>query len=153
MKKWLKLSFSFVVIVLVGIQFIPDQRNQIEPVTNTDFIKYYESPLDIGKMIRASCYDCHSNQTNYPWYSNVKPIGWILQNHIMEGKSELNFSEFGNQSNRMQRSKLKSILNQIDDDKMPLKSYILLHSEAKLDSLKKDSLVKYIDSLIVSIRH
>ena len=126
MKKWLKLSLWIVLIVLVGIQFVPIQRNEIEPVTNADFIEHYESPVVIGNIIRASCYDCHSNQTKYPWYSNVQPIGFLLQNHISEGKSELNLSEFGLLSNRMKRTKLKSILSQIDNDKMPMQYYLFL---------------------------
>lgn len=151
MKKWLKLSLWIVLIVLVGIQFVPVQRDEIEPVTNADFIEHYESPVVIGNIIRASCYDCHSNQTKYPWYSNVQPIGFLLQNHISEGKSELNLSEYGLLSNRMKRAKLKSILSQINDDKMPMPSYLLLHSEAKLDSLKKALLVSYLDSILVDI--
>ena len=151
MKKSLKLSLWVIFIVLVGIQFIPVQRNEIEPVTNADFIEHYESPIVIGNIIRASCYDCHSNQTKYPWYSNAQPIGFLLQNHISEGKTELNLSEFGLLSNRMKRTKLKSFLSQIDDDKMPMPSYILLHSEAKLDSRKKTLLVNYIDSILVHI--
>ena len=151
MKKWLKLSLWIVLIVLVGIQFVPVQRDEIEPVTNADFIEHYESPIVIGNIIRASCYDCHSNQTKYPWYSNAQPIGFLLQNHISEGKTELNLSEFGLLSNRMKRTKLKSFLSQIDDDKMPMPSYILLHSEAKLDSRKKTLLVNYIDSILVHI--
>jgi hypothetical protein len=151
MKKWVKLSLWVVFIVLVGIQFIPVQPNETEPVTTADFIEYYQPPIAIGNIIRSSCYDCHSNQTKYPWYSNIQPIGWLLQNHISEGKSELNLSEFGNQSNRMKQMKLKSIISQINDGEMPLQSYLLLHSEAKLDSLKKASLVKYFDSLVVSL--
>jgi hypothetical protein len=151
MKKWLKLSLWIVLIVLVGIQFVPVQRDEIEPVTNADFIEHYESPIVIGNIIRASCYDCHSNQSKYPWYSNVQPIGFLLQNHISEGKSELNLSEYGLLSNRMKRAKLKSILSQINDDKMPMPSYLLLHSEAKLDSLKKALLVSYLDSILVDI--
>ena len=148
MKKWLKLSLWVVFIVLVGIQFIPVQRNEIEPVTIADFIVLYEPPIAIGNVIRSSCYDCHSNQTKYPWYSNVQPIGWLLQNHISEGKSELNLSEFGNLSNRMKRMKINSIISQIADDKMPLPSYVLMHSDAKLDSLKKAQLTNYFDSLV-----
>ncbi|GAB3338592.1 heme-binding domain-containing protein [Marivirga atlantica] len=151
MKKWLKLSLWIVLIVLVGIQFVPVQRDEIEPVTNADFIEHYESPIVIGNIIRASCYDCHSNQSKYPWYSNVQPIGWLLQNHISEGKSELNLSEFGNLSNRMKRMKINSIISQIADDKMPLPSYVLMHSDAKLDSLKKAHLVSYFDSILVDI--
>ena len=148
MKKWLKLSLWIVLIVLVGIQFVPIQRNETEIVSNADFIESYQPPIDIGYMIQSSCYDCHSNQTKYPWYSNVQPIGWLLQNHISEGKSELNLSEFGNLSNRMKRMKINSIISQIADDKMPHPSYVLMHSDAKLDSLKKAHLINYFDSLV-----
>lgn len=151
MRKWRRLVLGVLFIVLVGIQFIPIQRNEIEPVTNADFIEHYESPIVIGNIIRASCYDCHSNQTKYPWYSNVQPIGFLLHNHISEGKSELNLSEFGNLSNRMKRMKINSIISQIADDKMPLPSYVLMHSDANLDSLKKALLVSYFDSILVDI--
>jgi hypothetical protein len=151
MKKWLKYSLWVIFIVLVGIQFIPIQRNEIMPITATDFIEYYQPPIAIGKIIQLSCYDCHSEQTSYPWYSKVQPFAWLMQNHILEGKSELNFSEFGQLSNRMQRTKLKSIISQVDDNKMPIPSYLLLHSEAKLDTEKKVQLIKYIDSLVVNM--
>jgi len=151
MKKWLKLSLWVVFIVLVGIQFVPVQRNEIKLATSSDFIEKYQPPVKIGNMLRSSCYDCHSNQTTYPWYSNIQPFRYLMEKHIREGKDELNLSEFGNQSNRMKRIKFKSILSQIDDDKMPMPSYLFLHSEAKLDSSKKARLVKYFDSLVVDI--
>lgn len=151
MRKWNRLSLGVLFIVLVGIQFIPIQRNETELVSNADFIKSYQPPIDIGNMIQSSCYNCHSNQSRYPWYSNVQPIGWLLQNHISEGKSELNLSEFGNLSNRMKRMKIKSIISQIADDKMPLPSYLLMHTNAKLDSLKKAQLTSYFDSLVNNI--
>ena len=148
MRKWHRVALGVLFIVLVGIQFIPIQRNETELVSNADFIKSYQPPIDIGNMIQSSCYNCHSNQSRYPWYSNVQPIGWLLQNHISEGKSELNLSEFGNLSNRMKRMKIKSIISQIADDKMPHPSYVLMHSDAKLDSLKKAHLINYFDSLV-----
>lgn len=151
MKRWLKLPLGVVIVVFVGIQFIPIERNKIEIPTSADFIEFYEPPIAVKNIIRSSCYDCHSNQTRYPWYSKIQPIGLLLQNHISEGKSELNFTEFGNQSERMKKMKLKSILSQIEDDKMPIPSYVFLHPEAKLDPFEKTLIIDYIDSLTVNI--
>lgn len=153
MRNWAKTSFLLIFITLVGIQFIPIQRNDNLSELNSDFIKLYKPAFEIENLLRTSCYDCHSNHTNYPWYTDVQPIGWLMQNHISEGKSELNFSSFGDLSTRMKRTKLKSIISQIDDDKMPLPSYLLIHNDAKLDQLNKTLLEKYLDSLLLSINN
>lgn len=147
MRQWHRVALGLLFIALVGIQFIPIQRNETEIVSNADFIESYQPPIDIGNMIQSSCYDCHSNQTKYPWYSNVQPIGWLLQNHISEGKSELNLSEFGKLSKRMKQMKINSIISQIADDKMPLKQYLWMHSEAEFSKTEKDQLLKYLTKI------
>ena len=88
-------------------------------------------------LLVASCYDCHSNTTYYPWYANLQPVGWILNRHIQKGKIELNFSDFGSYSSRRQQSKLKSIASQVNDNTMPLPSYTWLHKKAKLSKEAK----------------
>ena len=149
MKKWIRVSIWIIIIAFVGIQFFPIERDEFQPTTKADFIELYKLPNPIGAKIRVSCYDCHSNQTQYPWYSNVQPFGWIMQNHIKDGKEELNFSEFDNLSNRMKRSKLESTISQIEDDKMPLQSYLLLHRNAKIDSTLKKEIITHLDSLLI----
>ena len=149
MKKWLRVSIWIIIITFIGIQFFPVQRDEFKPTTNVDFIDLYKLPNTIGEKIRMSCYDCHSNQTQYPWYSNIQPFGWIVQKHIKDGKEELNFSDFDNLSNRMKRSKLESTISQIEDDKMPLKSYVLLHRSAKIDSTLKKEIITHLDSLLI----
>jgi len=135
-------------IVLVGIQFFPTSRNQSDEILSSDFTKLYEVPNNINQLLETSCYDCHSNNTNYPWYSNLQPLAWVLEHHIDEGKEELNFSEFGSYSNRRKRNKLKSIVNQIKKDQMPLSSYTLLHGDARFSENEKTEIVEYIDGLI-----
>lgn len=147
MKKKLKFIVGFVLVVLLGIQFIPIQHNSVNSISPSDFVEMYKPPLKISEIIQTSCYDCHSNQTKYPWYSKIQPIGLILQNHILEGKSELNFSEFGDLSKRMKRTKLKSMISQIEDDKMPLLSYTFLHKDAILSQPTKVLISNYLDSL------
>lgn len=132
---------------LAGIQFIPSKSNQ--GVTNSpeDFIIKYKVPEDIGHTLITACYNCHSNHTDYPWYSRVQPVGLFLENHINEGKSELNFSEFGSYSVRRQKSKLESMIHQVEKNEMPLASYKLIHHDARLSLANKKELTDYLSQL------
>lgn len=134
-------------IVLVGIQFIPTERNQNDTVPKTDFMVANIVPVSVMKTIRVSCYDCHSNNTSYPWYNKVQPMAWYLQHHINEGKDELNFNEWGNYSNRRKKSKLRSIISQIEGNEMPLGSYTLVHKDANLSNESKTELIDYMNLL------
>jgi hypothetical protein len=141
MSVWLKKIFIIAVIILVGIQFIPTKRNISKQLLETDITKSFSVPKPVQDIFKRSCYDCHSNNTNYPWYNKVQPVSWLLENHIEEGKKELNFSDFGSYSKRKQRNKLKSIISQIKDDEMPLWTYTIIHKKAKL-SEKDKALIK-----------
>jgi len=147
MRRWLKVVLFILVIALIAIQFFPVQTNTEKSLEEADFIGINEPPDHIGKLIVAACYDCHSNRTEYPWYSHVQPIGWLLQYHVDNGKAELNFSEYGNYSDRRKRMKLESSINQIEDNEMPLFSYKLMHPEARLSKKEKEELVDYLTGL------
>ncbi len=137
--------------MFAGVQFIPAKRNQSNTVSTSDFMSVYSVPKYIEAKIKVSCYDCHSNDTNYPWYNKVQPFALILEDHIKIGKEELNFSEFGGYSLRRQRTKLKSISSQIRDDKMPLLSYTFMHRDSKLTMSDKKLIVNWIEKLKDSI--
>ncbi len=145
--KLLKSIGLVMLVVLVGIQFIPSRTNQDKAVSPSDFIVTNGIPENIGHILRTSCYNCHSNNTSYPWYSRVQPVGWFLQNHINKGKAELNFSEFGSYSVRKQKSKLSSMVSQIGKDEMPLSSYTFIHHEARLSQEYKKVLIDYLNAL------
>ena len=100
-------------------------------------------PDTVQILLKTACYDCHSNNTNYPFYAYIQPIGWLLNNHIQEGKKELNFNEFGGLPKRRQASKLKSIANQIKDEAMPLPAYTILHKNAILTKTDKDLIINW----------
>ena len=148
---WRKRLILIVVIIVIGIQFIPTNRNTSTELLETDVSKSLSVPDEVQKIFKRSCYDCHSNNTNYPWYYKIQPVSWLLENHIKKGKKELNFSEFGSYSKRRQKSKLKAIKNQIIDNEMPLSSYTLIHRNAKLSekdrALIKQWATKLLDSL------
>jgi len=134
-------------IAFVGIQFMPTIRNQNNEVLETDFTKTFTVPTNIQNLLKNSCYDCHSNNTNYPWYNKIQPVSWFLEHHIKEGKKELNFSEFGGYSERRQKSKIKSIISQVRDDEMPLWTYTLIHRDTKLSEDDKKLITNYLNEL------
>jgi Haem-binding domain len=140
------------IIVLVGIQFIPTTYNISDEVLETDFIKIYNAPQNIKNLLKTSCYDCHSNNTHYPWYSKIQPGAWFMEGHINEGKDELNFSTFGNYSDRRKKGKLKSIVSQIRDNEMPLWNYTLMHQDAKLSEKDKLLLNNWLTNLRDSLQ-
>ena len=142
-----KIIMTILLVVFVGIQFIPTKHNQNNYVSGSDFMLVYKVPKQIESKIKVSCYDCHSNHTNYPWYNRIQPVALIMENHIIEGKAELNFSEWENYSNRRKKSKLKSIISQINDGEMPLVSYTLIHREALLSTLEKKDLTDYLSGI------
>lgn|SRR5690554_2077020 len=139
-----KIILMFLIIAFVGIQFVPTSRNISDTVPKTDFMEINKVPNAIQNKLQVSCYDCHSNNTRYPWYNKVQPIAYFLERHIKEGKAELNFSEWEAYSNRRKNSKLRSIISQIQDDEMPLYSYTLMHREAKFSEAEKISLIHYL---------
>jgi hypothetical protein len=141
--KWIKKIAIVIAAGLLIIQFIRPARNRSIVVLETDITKTYVVPATVQQVLKTSCYDCHSNNTTYPWYANIQPFGWLLADHIKEGKEELNFSEFGSYSLRRQKSKLKGIENSIKESSMPLGSYTLMHKEALLSNEEKALLLDW----------
>jgi hypothetical protein len=138
-------------VVFILIQFIQPAPNVSNQVLSTDLTKIYNVPKNVQTVLKTSCYDCHSNNTIYPWYSHVQPFGWMLARHIRNGKAQLNFSEFGSYSLRRQKSKLKGTENSIKDGTMPLLSYVLLHKNAKLSKENKALIIDWIDKTTDSL--
>ncbi|MCE7053659.1 heme-binding domain-containing protein [Algoriphagus sp. AGSA1] len=147
MKKVVGVIITLLLIVLVGIQFIPTNQNPYLPTDSNDFIILNNPPVKIGKMLKTSCYNCHSDQINYPWYSKLQPAAWLLEKHIREGKEELNLSQYGSLSGRMEKMKLESMIKQIEQKKMPISSYTLIHQDAILSDSDRKELVAYLQNL------
>jgi hypothetical protein len=147
MKRILKRFLIVGLIALVGIQLIPTNVNKQAVIPDADFRYVYDVPDNLMNILKKSCYDCHSNNTNYPWYSYIQPIRLMMDHHVEEGKEELNFSEFGNYSERRKRNKLRSITEQIEKRKMPLLSYLWLHSEATINQSQIDSILSFLNEV------
>ena len=143
------------VILLVAfilIQFFPIDKNNPAPTPQMDFLTIKNTPESTANLIRNGCYDCHSNETKYLWYSNVQPIAWFLQDHIEEGRKELNFSTFATYEPKRQAHKLAEAIEQIEKGEMPLDSYIIVHSEAKFSEAQKQEVIQYLKLVESDIR-
>ena len=132
---------------LVGIQFFPTSLNQSDTIPTSDFMVVNNVPKEVERIITTSCYDCHSNNTEYPWYNKLQPVAWFLEDHVAHGKEELNFNEWADYSTRRKNSKLKSINSQIEDEEMPLWSYTLIHREAELSEDEKKIVLDWVSKL------
>ena len=138
-------------LVFIAMQFIRPAPNSSNTVQQADMVTHFNVPANVAGVLKTSCYDCHSNNTSYPWYSNIQPVGWLLAKHVKDGKEELNFDEFTTYSKRRQFSKLKSIQNSIKDGSMPLTSYTLIHKDAKLSDENKALLLRWTSKTIDSL--
>lgn len=145
MSLWRKILLAVFVLVIV-MQFIRPEHNN-KTTQSLDITKAYTVPTNIQAILKNSCYDCHSNSTRYPWYTYIQPLGWWMASHIREGKSELNFDEFGDYSPRRQKSKIKAIAESIKDETMPLPSYTLVHRSAKLSENDKKLLIQWLEKI------
>ncbi|MGB3452757.1 MAG: heme-binding domain-containing protein [Moheibacter sp.] len=142
--KWKMIALS-VLGVLVIIQFYqPGSYVYHGRVQATDFIKVYNSPKAVSKILENSCYNCHSNNTKYEWFDYIQPGRMFIELHITNGKQYLNFSEWSNYYSGKQERLLQSIVTQVEKNEMPLPSYLWLHPEARLTKDEKQALINWI---------
>jgi len=139
-------------VILIGIQVFQPLRNQSDEVTASHIERVYAVPQNVKAILTQSCYDCHSNNTRYPWYSRIQPGAWYMARHIKKGKEELNFSSFGEYSARKQRNKFRAMAGQVKDGEMPLSSYTLIHRNAVLSQDDKQVLINWFGTMEDSIK-
>jgi hypothetical protein len=149
-RKWLvvarRIAIVFVVIFVV-IQFIRPHENRLVGDSPTAIETRYPVPADVHQLLERSCYDCHSNNTFYPWYSYVEPVGWFLSNDITEGKRELNFDEFASYPAYRQIRKFAAIHQELEEGNMPLPAYTLIHRSAVLSPEQKGQIILWVQAM------
>lgn len=137
MKKTLKIIAVLVVAAFLAAQFFRPARTN-PPVVQAETLEAVTKlPENVNKIFERSCNDCHSNETVYPWYSNVSPFSWLLQKHIDEGRRELNVSVWATYGNQRKRRKLDEICEQVETGAMPHNQYLWIHREARLSDEDK----------------
>ncbi len=146
MKKILRLSFIILVVIAVVIQFFKPEKNLGAPGPDHIFAKE-QIPENIQRTLKNACMDCHSNQTTYLWYHNIVPVAWMINDHITEGKKELNFSEWGQMDTFDKIGALDEICKEVENKKMPIKAYVQMHKEAKLTDEQRAELCGWAEKL------
>ncbi|GEQ85456.1 heme-binding protein [Patiriisocius marinistellae] len=147
-----KIIAWIALILFIIIQFFPTEKNESYTTPDNDFMVVNNVPSKIENQLKVSCYDCHSNSTSYPWYNKIQPAAWYLEDHVKEGKAELNFNEWSTYSDRRKDSKLRSIIKQIESGEMPMDSYTLIHRDAILSENIKNSVISYMRILKDSLK-
>lgn len=125
--------------VLLLIQLVPVERSNPEVVTPL------AAPPEVDSILRRACYDCHSHETRWPWYSRVAPLSWWLADHVAEGRDDLNFSDWPSFDFDLQELAYRDIAEQVSAGKMPPRSYRLLHSGARLSEADRERLLRWAD--------
>jgi len=136
----LRIIIIILVILIIGIQFVPVNKTN-PPVTGE-----IKAPENVMQILRTSCYDCHSNEVKWPWYSNIAPASWLVAYDVNEAREHMNFSEWQSYSAEDKADDIEEIWEEVEEGEMPLWYYLILHSEAKLSENDKVILKDWVDS-------
>jgi hypothetical protein len=135
---------AILIISMAALQLFPRPLKNTSTTTQPANVQYLaQLPDTVSALLKRACNDCHSNNTNYPWYTNIQPLTWYLNKHIVEGKKELNFDEFLTYSRKKQISKLESIADQVREGAMPLTSYTLIHTGAGINKVQQQLIINW----------
>ncbi|MFA6261254.1 MAG: heme-binding domain-containing protein [Bacteroidia bacterium] len=148
----LNRAFYSLIVLLLAIQLYRPEPNIGNAYSDQDIFHYTTVPDNVKEILTTSCFDCHSNNTHYPWYSVVQPIGLWLQHHVDEGKDELNFTEFKTYTSKRQKHKMEEIVEMVREGEMPLKSYALIHGDTRLSEAQKKVLITWAESMYNGIQ-
>ena len=140
MKRAVKWAGIGLAAVLVVIQFFQPEKNMGPVDPAEDLLMLTSPPEHLAELIKNSCYDCHSNQTVYPWYSKIAPVSWYLRKHIKEGKEDLNASEYGSMEKADKIKLLVDFCEVVETGKMPMVSFTLIHKAARLSPEDKEAM-------------
>jgi Haem-binding domain len=138
--------FYITIAVLILIQFIRPARNYGVTTTDKDVLHYVHVPDTIQHILMTSCYDCHSNNTHYPWYANINPVGWWLNNHISDGKRAINFSDLSGMTKRKLDHRFGDISETVEKKEMPLPTYTWIHKYAILEDGQIQLVMQWADA-------
>lgn len=149
MRTFFKILIGLI-ITLVLIQFIPiDFTNK--PVNKEDnFVEIMQTPKKITELLKTSCYDCHSNETEYPEIAKIAPISWFIKSNVNKARKHLNFSEWGTYNQDLKSGMLRNASGMIIEKKMPISGYVAQHPEAQLSDAERKLLVDYFDGILES---
>jgi len=144
--KWIKRFLILALIAFVVMQFIRPEKNNGGYESLTAFLEETKPTPAVAATLKAACYDCHSNQTRYPWYNNIAPVSYWLADHVKDGTKHLNFSEWSTYSVKRKDHKLEEVAEEVEKGEMPLDEYTWTHGEAKLSDQQIKELIQWVNA-------
>lgn len=145
-----KILLGLLAILLI-LQFVRPSRNIAEGDQPNHISKKYAVPANVASILDKACNDCHSNNTRYPWYANIQPVGLWLQDHVKEGKGELNLDEFMTYSPKKAHHKMEEVIEMVKEKEMPLDSYTWIHKDADLTDQERVELSAWAETIMKQI--
>ena len=136
----LRIAAIVIILILIGIQFVPVNKSN-PPVTGE-----IKAPAEVMEILRTSCYDCHSNESEWPWYSHIAPVSWLVVDDVNEGREHMNFSEWQSYSEEDKAEDIEEIWEEIHEGEMPLWFYLPLHPDARLSEAQKVTIRKWVEA-------
>jgi hypothetical protein len=144
----MKKAVFITMLVIIAIQFIRIDKTNPPVEEKQDYVAMTHAPAKIRSILKKACYDCHSNEVVYPWYSNVAPVSWYIKEHVNQGREYLNFSEFGKYNPYQKEHIVARLPGVLERRTMPLQSYIWLHKEAELSPEENKILSEWFNSFV-----
>ena len=133
-------------VVFIGMQFYQPEKN----IDNSNHLEVFltetNPPEQVRMVLKQACYDCHSNNTVYPWYNNIAPVSYWLADHVDHGKGDLNFSDWAAYSVKKKDHKLEEVVEVIEGNEMPLEEYTWTHAEARLTEAQRKALIEWAEN-------
>ncbi len=146
MRSILKRIVLVFFVLLILAQVFPGERPEVIMDNPNDIHQEIVIETEVSSLLRAACYDCHSNETSYPWYASVVPVSWLVIHDINEGRGELNFSKWKEYSPKRKHHKLEEIAEEVSEGEMPLQVYTTTHREANLTEIQITLIVDWAQS-------
>jgi Haem-binding domain len=141
--KWMAVAIA---CLLVALQFIRPARSNPAVAESQTVNAHLQISPQVSSILDRACADCHSNETRWPWYSNVAPVSWFVIDHVNHGRRHLNFSEWSRYSRRDAQGQLGSICKEVQSGSMPLRSYTRIHRDAQLSAADVKVLCDWADA-------
>lgn len=142
--KWI---FRILFLAFIVIQFKQIDRSVPKYDKKQDFLTIMNPPEKVSNLFKSACYDCHSYETKYPWYTYVAPVSWWIADHVKEGREEMNFSLWGTYSTGKAMHKLEESIEEVSEGHMPLPSYTIMHGTAELNTEQIDALTGWLKTV------
>jgi len=144
LKRKLKWIFIALVTGFALLQLTNPPRTN--PPVIHDLMASSATPPQVAAMLHAACYDCHSSETLWPWYSHIAPMSWLIASDVKEGREHLNLSDWPNDNPMRAAKRLENMSDEISSGEMPLPKYTKIHADARLTRIQRKELSDWLDA-------